>query len=139
MKKKILLTVFALIACGVLYVAFCWLPSVIWPQYVAVYMTTGDMYFGKVISFPRYGLQNAWFMQRDESGRATLSQFSKVLWEPKGDVYLNKRQIVLIAPLKEGTQVYTSVVQGGVFVQAGDETADQLQPQQPAVSPLLEQ
>lgn len=67
--------------------------------YSAVYLSTGDIYFGKLdwsSSAPH--MEDAWFLQRgtDSKGNPTVGvyPFSQVAWGPAGDVYFNPQQVV---------------------------------------------
>jgi len=66
--------------------------------YSAVYLATGDIYFGKLSWFPTPKLENVWFVQRsvDQSNqvRSGLARFTGAFWGPVDRVYLNSRQIV---------------------------------------------
>jgi hypothetical protein len=119
MKKIILYAIGVLVLVGVLYYIFA--PSV-WPRYVAVYTTTGDVYYGALSRFPRTNLRDAWYLQRGDSGTLSILQLSKVVWEPKGDLYFNDSQIVWVAPLKKGTQLYAALVSGAFLGQQGGYT-----------------
>lgn len=115
MKKIFLYVIGSLLLLGVVYYA---VGSFLWPQYVAVYMNTGDLYFGSLTRFPHVVLRDVWFMQKDSSsGELSAQQFSKVIWEPEGDLYLNNSQIVWVAHLKKGTQLYAALVSGAFLNQ----------------------
>ena len=73
--------------------------SVALSPYSAVYLSTGDIYFGKLDWFPTPHIENAWFLQwsTDAKGNSTVGvyPFNQVAWGPAGDVYLNSKQIIL--------------------------------------------
>ncbi len=66
--------------------------------YSAVYLSTGDIYFGKLDWSPAPHMEDAWFLQRgtDSKGNPTVGvyPFSQVTWGPSGDVYFNSQQII---------------------------------------------
>jgi hypothetical protein len=62
-------------------------------QYSAVYMTTGDIYFGKLNWFPWPRIKDAWGLQRSQSG-ASIAPMKSAAWGPTGDLYLNPKEIV---------------------------------------------
>lgn len=77
--------------------------------YTAVYLVSGDVYFGRLSWFPWPKLTNAWFLQRsvDQQNQPQLglAPFTSVFWGPSGDVYLNPKQILFWAPIKADSQV----------------------------------
>lgn len=100
-----LIAALALVVCGV----------VVWGvatwggttgQYAAVYLQTGDLYFGELIRFPRLHLRNVWYFERVVD-QATQQQqlravpFNALFWGPGRDVYLNDEQVVFMVPLKD--------------------------------------
>jgi len=66
--------------------------------YSAVYLSTGDVYFGKLDWFPSPHIENAWFLERgtDAKGNPTVGvyPFSQIAWGPAGDVYFSSNQII---------------------------------------------
>lgn len=66
--------------------------------YSAVYLTTGDIYFGVLDWSPSPHMEDAWFLQRstDAQGQATVGvyPFSQAAWGPSNEVYFNAQDIV---------------------------------------------
>ena len=66
--------------------------------YSAVYLSTGDIYFGKLSWSPSPHMEDVWFLQRgtDAKGNATVGvyPFSQIAWGPSGTVYFNSQQII---------------------------------------------
>jgi hypothetical protein len=81
--------------------------------YTAVFLVTGDVYFGKLSWFPSPKLSKAWFLQRsvgqDNQPQLGLAPFSSVFWGPAGDMYLNPKQILFWAPIKADSQVAKAI------------------------------
>ncbi|MBM3257451.1 MAG: hypothetical protein FJY98_03985 [Candidatus Liptonbacteria bacterium] len=81
--------------------------------YTAVFLVTGDVYFGKLSWFPWPKLTHAWFLQRsvgqDNQPQLGLAPFTSVFWGPAGDVYLNPKQILFWAPIKSDSQVAKAI------------------------------
>lgn len=63
----------------------------------AVYLDTGDLYFGHLSSFPSFSLSDAWYVQHSPQGSASISDFSKVSWKPVGSIQLNRQHVVWTA------------------------------------------
>ncbi|MBI5220630.1 MAG: hypothetical protein HY978_02200 [Candidatus Liptonbacteria bacterium] len=75
----------------------------------AVYLASGDIYFGKLSWFPWPKLTNVWVLQRavDEKGQTQIGvvPFANAFWGPVNQVSLNPRQVLLWASLREDSQV----------------------------------
>jgi len=77
--------------------------------YSAVYLSTGDIYFGKLEWSPSPHMEDAWFLQRgtDAKGNPTVGiyPFSQVAWGPSGVVYFNSNQIIFWTRLNSTSSV----------------------------------
>ena len=66
--------------------------------YSAVYLSTGDIYFGTLSWSPSPHMDDAWFLQRgtDAKGNPTVGvyPFNQVAWGPSNTVYFNASQII---------------------------------------------
>ncbi len=77
-------------------------------SYWAVYLNTGDLYFGKLNRFPRLSLSDVWFLQRnpqDSQNPLSLSKFEQAFWGPEDKIYLDDENIIWKTKLKEDSQV----------------------------------
>lgn len=105
--------VFALVVAGG---AVAWALGIFAPSYYAVYMTTGDLYFGNKSLFSDT-LRNVWYIQRDAQNQSlNLNDFSKVVWGPSGDLIVNEDQVVWMTKLSKESPVI-SVLKGDVSQQ----------------------
>ncbi|RJQ29943.1 hypothetical protein C4571_00245 [Candidatus Parcubacteria bacterium] len=77
--------------------------------YSAVYMASGDIYFGKLSWFPWPKLTNVWYLQRavDENNQPQLSvaPFPGVFWGPMDEMTLNPRQVIFWTSLRTDSQL----------------------------------
>jgi hypothetical protein len=77
--------------------------------YSAVYLSTGDIYFGKLSWSPSPHMEDAWFLQRstDAKGNATVGvyPFSQVAWGPSDEVSFNAQQIIFWARLSATSSI----------------------------------
>ena len=77
--------------------------------YSAVYLTTGDVYFGKLSWFPHPHLTNVWLLQRgvDAQNKPQLGMtpFKSAIWSPVDEIKLSEKQIVFWAALKKDSQM----------------------------------
>jgi hypothetical protein len=74
-------------------------------NYYAVYLDTGDMYFGELSTFPNYSLSNVWYIQRDAQGNSSLAQFIKAPWGPEGTIQLNRDKVIWTAKISDVSQL----------------------------------
>lgn len=80
--------------------------------YSAIYLKTGDIYFGKLVYFPHFGLKNVYLIQSDPQNlQAPLSiqKFSSVFWGPSNFLKLNKSEVVWITKLDPLGQLATLI------------------------------
>lgn len=82
-----------------------------------VYLTTGEIYIGKVSSFPKFQIADAYILQVVKSpGEETeeaktnfqLTPLKDALWAPK-KLYLNKEQVVFYGPVEETSKVAEAI------------------------------
>lgn len=75
--------------------------------YYAVYLSSGDLYFGKLHRFPRLSLTDAWFLERStEQGNALrIANFREAFWQPQGTLFLSEKNILWLAPLSPDSRV----------------------------------
>ena len=79
-------------------------------QYSAVYLVTGDIYYGKLSFFPRMKLRDVWFLQRGVDPQTQQQQFglaklTTAFWGPVDKVYLNPDQVLFWTALRNDSQV----------------------------------
>ena len=77
--------------------------------YSAVYLTTGDIYFGKLSWFPKPRLTNVWLLQRNVDSlnqpQLGLVPFTSAFWGPVDEIYLSPKQIVFWTRLSKESAV----------------------------------
>ena len=79
-----------------------------------VYMATGEVYVGKLATFPRFNLTGAYQYQAVQDLKdKTKTNFQLVpvaeaLWAPS-TMYLNAEQVVFYGPLAESSQAYKAL------------------------------
>ncbi|MBI2888914.1 MAG: hypothetical protein HYY10_03250 [Candidatus Liptonbacteria bacterium] len=111
--------------------------------YTAVFLTSGDVYFGKLSWFPWPKLTKAWFLQRsvDQQNQPQLglAPFSSVFWGPAGDLFLNPKQILFWAPIAADSSVAKAIGNpASVRQQAPQEQGGQPQEQSQTTPPPAE-
>lgn len=101
-------------------------------QYYAVYLTSGDLYFGKLSRFPSLTLSDVWFIQRnsqDSQNPYSLSQFKKAFWGPGDIMDLSEKEVVWTVKLRDDSPILDLI--------KNPSQASQAAPGSPAPSPLL--
>jgi len=76
--------------------------------YWAVYLNTGDLYFGKLNKFPKLSLSDVYFIQRnpnDQQNPFSLAKFNQAFWGPEDKIYLNEKNIVWKTKLRNNSQI----------------------------------
>lgn len=92
---------------GVLY----WQKGGFKEDYTAVYLNTGDIYFGKLSRFPRMTLRDVWFLQKGSDAQPGfgLSKFEKAFWGPEDEMVINDESVIWIAELKDDSEVVRAI------------------------------
>lgn len=84
--------------------------------YSAVYLTSGDIYFGKLSWLPWPRLENVWFLQRSQlaTGETQLAvaPLRQAFWGPSERVFLNPRQVLFSTRLRADSPV-AKAIEGG--------------------------
>ncbi len=104
-----------------IYLSFIDKTRAIKNPYYAVYLRTGDMYFGKISRFPKLTLSDIWFLQRgtsEEQGDFELMKFSDAIFGPMDKMEISKENIVWVSKLRDESEVVIFIQQNqGKFSQ----------------------
>lgn len=77
--------------------------------YSAVYLATGDIYYGKLSWFPFPHLTDVWVLEHGQnaSGQAQIgvAPFTSSFWGPVDEIDLNPREIVFWTRLRNDSQL----------------------------------
>ncbi len=98
---------------GLIVYAVALRPRMYPDHYSFIYFPNGEIYVGKLATFPRLALENPYLLvvtkSETEKDKNTfqLTPLSETVWSPDM-LYLNEKQILYYGPLDE----YSSVVQG---------------------------
>jgi len=116
-KNKLLLLNIALliIIIGLGLYVFVFSKNINWQRqkpYYAIYLRTGDLYFGHLTRFfSKYTLINVYLLQRDQNGGFSLQKLTQSVYQPEDKLVLNKENIVWISKLQKESPL-TSVLEG---------------------------
>ncbi len=102
--------------------------------YYAVYLSTGDLYFGKLSHFPSLSLTDVWLLQRSSDANSQnqlgVARFDKAFWGPEDQLNLDSKNVVWTTKLKADSQL----VQFFKNPQSAQGQAQQQQAAQPNVN-----
>lgn len=108
-------------------------------RYSAVYLSSGDMYFGVLSWAPKPHLSNVWLIQRqvDQSNQTQLSvaQFTKAFWSPVDEIYFNPKQIVWWSRLRNDSQMVMAMNNPALLQQQQQYAPQAASPQDSAPKP----
>lgn len=92
---------------GVLY----WQKGGFDSKYSAVYLNTGDIYFGKLSRFPRMTLRDVWFLQKGNDAQQGfgLSKFEDAFWGPEDKMVIDDESVIWVTELKADSEVIKAI------------------------------
>lgn len=128
-----LVVVLVVALAGVLY----WQKGGFDEKYSAVYLNTGDIYFGKLSRFPRMTLRDVWFLQKGSDAQQGfgLSKFEKAFWGPEDEMAINDKNVIWVTELKDDSEVVKAIKNPQAAAQVDAAAAQQQQQQQQATAP----
>lgn len=115
-KMKVLMAVLLLIVGGSIFTAglSIYKPdairSVLSKSYSVIYLSSGEIYIGKLSTFPKLVLTDAYILQAaanpDDPANKTfqLAPLKEALWAPD-KIYLNKENIIFTASIRPDSQI----------------------------------
>lgn len=120
-KIKYLLTVAIVLLAAIIAIIFLfWLRP--WDGGLrAVYLRTGDLYFGKLVHFPSFGLKQVYLLRVDntrQDNSLSIQQFKKVFWGPKDFISINPQEIVWTTELRSDGQLAELITQNPELIPA---------------------
>lgn len=65
-------------------------------NFYAVYLATGDLYFGKLTKFPTYGLKQVYLFQVDPQNQEqpiNIQRFNQTFWGPEDFIQINRDMV----------------------------------------------
>ncbi|MDD5547744.1 MAG: hypothetical protein PHN74_02530 [Candidatus Pacebacteria bacterium] len=77
-------------------------------KYAAVYLSTGEIYFGEFSNFMRPKLSNIFLIQQTQDGLA-VQKFTNSVWKPKEPMYLNDEQIVFWSRIESDSPIVQAI------------------------------
>ena len=87
-------------------------------EYSVVYLTTGEVYVGKLTTFPDLELKDAYILQLNKDATDPLKSnfqlqpISEALWAPKS-LYLTRKNVVFYGPLLATSKIAETIAAQG--------------------------
>ena len=99
--NKILLAIVIVIIVLVVAALVVWKVAFKSTTYSAVFMRTGDLYFGELMQFPSFGLKNVYTLSvtQDAQNPISIQRFKNVFWGPQDWLKINRDEVVWITDL----------------------------------------
>ncbi|TSA44151.1 hypothetical protein D4R51_04435 [bacterium] len=82
------------------------------PSYYAVYLKTGDLYFGQLSRFPYFGLSHIYIVQvnsQNPKNPVSVQKFSDIFWGPEDFMKINREEVVWYVKLKSDSQLISLI------------------------------
>ncbi|MDD5099241.1 MAG: hypothetical protein PHP35_02775 [Candidatus Colwellbacteria bacterium] len=102
-KAIVSVIIIGIVACAVFYGFFYKKP------YVAVYLITGDVYYGKATFFPKLTLDDAVFLQKGNDGSLSVQKLSDLLWKPIDPMVIERDQVIFWMKLDSTSPVIDAI------------------------------
>jgi len=82
-------------------------------SYYAVYLKTGDLYFGHLSTFPSFKMTDVYYIQKNETDNTLgLQKFTDSVFAPENQIILSRDNIVWTTKLREDSQIIKAIEQG---------------------------
>jgi len=78
------------------------------PTYWAIYLKSGDLYFGKLVQFPSFGLKNVYTLQvnqQNQENPVSVQKFTNIFWGPEDFLKINRAEITWMTKLRSDSQL----------------------------------
>lgn len=119
-KKIVIIAVLSIILALAAAANFYVLPKmrVAENAYSVVYLTTGEIYIGKLKTWPKMELNDAYILQtaKDANDPAKaniqLAPLKEALWAPK-KIYLNRKNVIFYGPIEESSKAAEAIRNAG--------------------------
>jgi len=93
-KLLLIIIIILVVAIGATYL---WQKTSKKSAFHAVYLETGDLYFGKLVRFPHFGLKNIYVLQintGDPENPISIQKFVNLFWAPQDYMKLNRNKVI---------------------------------------------
>ncbi|MCL4437511.1 hypothetical protein M1513_00535 [Patescibacteria group bacterium] len=96
--------------------------------YSMVYLSTGDVYFGKLDMFPWPTITDAWALQKNSNGQPSIVPLKNLPYGLNDEIRLNPKEIVWWSRLTADSQFAQALANPSALNQAPQATSTQTAP-----------
>ncbi|MCL4437728.1 hypothetical protein M1513_01670 [Patescibacteria group bacterium] len=126
-KKYIILLIAVVVVVGVIGVWFGLMikssQSVQLSPYSMVYLSTGDVYFGKLDMFPWPTITDVWMLQKNSNGQPSIVPLKNLPYGLNDEIRLNPQEIVWWSRLTADSQFAQALANPGALNSAPQSTS----------------
>ncbi|MCX6788958.1 MAG: hypothetical protein WCO21_01015 [bacterium] len=82
-------------------------------EFTAVFLKTGDLYFGKVSNSPNFGLKQPYVLQINNTSKenpVSVQRFNKVFWGPEDFISINRDEVVWTTRLRADSKLVETFI-----------------------------
>lgn len=100
--------------------------------FTAMYMRTGDLYFGRLVHFPHYGLKQVYLLQVNNSNTEnplSVQRFANVFWGPEDFLSINRDEVVWTTTLSDSSQLLKLIRENPMLTSQTPQQNAAVQPQ----------
>ena len=133
-NNKILVWVVVVLAVALVGIAAWQLLGGPSPLY-AVYLRTGDLYFGELVRAPYFGLTKVYLLQVNAANAenpVSVQKFTNVFWSPEDFVKINRDEVVWMTRVSDESQLVQVIRANPDLVPSAAQQAPLPLPQVPA-------
>lgn len=127
-KTNKILFIVVILLLVLIVVLVVWKLFIAAPIYHAVYLTTGDIYFGTLVRFPTYGLKQVYTFQvnpEDQEAPLSIQRFRNVFWGPEDFLRINREHVIWTVKLSSTGQLAQLIATNPDLTAAFPETSVQ--------------
>jgi hypothetical protein len=77
-------------------------------SFTAMYLRSGDLYFGHLTRFPHYGLKQVYLLQvnsQNTENPLSVQRFANVFWGPEDFLNINRDEVVWTTTLSDASEL----------------------------------
>jgi hypothetical protein len=101
--------------------------------YSAVFLRSGDLYFGELTQFPSFGLKHVYTLSvtGDQENPISIQRFKNVFWGPQDWLKINRDEVVWMTELDQAGQLAQLIKTNPDLLPTGQPQQGQQLPQAP--------
>jgi len=87
--------------------------------YAAVYLSSGDIYYGKISWQPVMHLTDVWYLEKTVAGNGAqqygIAPFTNAIWKPIDEIYINESNVLFWTYLASTSPVAQAMANPSLF------------------------